>query len=65
MCSTNQVEVVFFQETMNNLLAEKETDPPFGLSPSLHILIWICPEQVAKQSRVWDVCWPNYLVDLV
>lgn len=56
---------MFLQEAGDDFLTEEEADPPFALPPTLNVLVGICPEQIAKQTRIGHIRRPDDLVDLL
>ena len=50
MCSTNEIHVVFLQETRNDVGTESKRNSTIVLGPSSDFLIGIRPQKIAKQS---------------
>ena len=55
MSAANQVHIVLLKEPGDNVWAEREGDTTIVLGPSGNILVWVRPQQVAKQTAVWDL----------
>ena len=53
-CNTITVTAIFLS-----------THPSVVLPPTLNILVWVGPEQVAQQPGVGDVCWSHDPSDLL
>ena len=65
MGSSYQVEVVLLQEDAHYVWTEDEADSSVVLLPTVHVLLWVGPEQIAEQSCVWNVSWPHNSSDLL
>ena len=59
MCSAYEVEVVSVEELGDDVGAEREGDAAVVLSPPLHVLVRVRPQEVAQQASVGDVCGPH------
>lgn len=55
MGTTDQVKVVFDEESGDNVGAKGERDTTFVLSPTTNILIRVRPEQITKQTSIRDI----------
>lgn len=62
MGSAYQVYIVFLAEFLDNVLSEYIRDPSFIGSPPSDFLR-ISPQEVTKQSLVWDILWSLNCVD--
>lgn len=65
MRSANEIEVVFVQEFVDDLGAERERYAPVVLRPALFASFRIGPEQIAKEPLVGHVRRPHDPPDLV
>jgi len=65
MSTADKVKVVLVQELGNDLCTESKRHTAVIFSPTKGILVWIRPEQIAKQALVWHVCWSHYPTDLL
>ena len=50
MGSADEVQVVPVEELADNVGPEREGDPAVVLSPALHVLVGVGPQQVAQQA---------------
>lgn len=50
MSSTNQIQIMTVQEFADNISSKSEGDSTVIFTPTLHILIWIRPQQVTEQT---------------
>lgn len=50
MGSANKVDVILFQETLDNWLSESVADTSVVFTPTALTLLGICPQQIAKQT---------------
>lgn len=55
MGPADQIYVMIRQKLRYDVTAENEADPSLILAPARHALLGVCPEQIAKQSLVWDL----------
>ena len=50
MCSADEIQVVAVEELADHVGPEGEGNPPVVLPPSLHVFVWVRPQQVAQQA---------------
>ena len=56
--SRNEVDVEFLGKSMDHIFIEHIAHASLALSPVWNlVLLWVCPQQIAKQTLVWNVCW--------
>lgn len=60
-----QVHVVLLKESGDDIWTKSEGDTTVVLGPSGNVLVWVGPEQVAKETAVWDVSWAHNPADLL
>jgi len=60
----DEVDVVFLAEALHDFLTEGEGDSAVVLTPTLHVLVGVGPEEVAQEPRVWHVRRPHDALDL-
>lgn len=65
MSAANEIYVVLNCEFANNLLSKSETHSAIVVSELLNATLWVRPKQVAQQSWVGYIGWPNYIFDLL
>lgn len=56
-----QVHVVLLKESGDDIWTKSEGDTTVVLGPSGNVLVWVGPEQVAKETAVWDLMWRSVL----
>lgn len=68
VCAAYQVQVVLLIEVLHDYFAERVGNSAVILAPINDVLLGvrrIRPEQVAEESAIGHVGWPQYLVDLL
>ena len=63
--SADEIQIMLFQKVYQHLLPEHVAYSPVRLSPSLRFFVRICPQEVAKQSCVWNISGSNNFVYLL
>lgn len=64
MPPADQVQVVFLEEHLHDILAEGLTDAAVGVHPAVGDLVGVTPEQVADEPGVRDVGGPHDVAHL-
>lgn len=60
-----QINIKFADEVTHNVLIKNVTHSPFALRPiGVLLLFRICPQQIAQQALVWNVCRPFYHLEI-
>ena len=65
MSTTYEIHIVSIEELGNNISAESKRDTTIVLTPSLHVLVWIGPEEIAQEAGIWHICGPHDTPDLL
>jgi len=63
--AADEVDVVLDSELSNHLLAKSETHTSIVVVVLLDSPLWVRPKEVAKQTRVRDICGPHNVSYLV
>ena len=64
MGPTYEVNVVFLEELLDNMLTKRVGHTSIVLSPARLSLLWVWPEQVTKQSVLWHFSRSRDLLEL-
>ena len=64
MGPANEIEIVFVQKGIYNVFAKGEGNTPIVFSPSIDFLVGITPNDVAQQTRIGNVRWPDNVSEL-
>jgi hypothetical protein len=64
MRSADHVNVMLCAKLLNDVLTEDKADTSVVWGPTVY-LIRICPQKIAQDTFVRDVCWSVYAVDLL
>lgn len=65
MRSADQIYVVLHSELAHDVLSESEGNTAIVVAKLFDPALRIGPEQVAEETGVWHVRWPDYILDLV
>lgn len=65
MSSTDEVQLVFFQEVCDDVSPKNVTDSSFGFTPTFHAGIRISPKEIAEQPSIGYISGPNDAIDLL
>ena len=61
MGAADQVQVVSAQELGHHVFTKGERDAAVVLAPTNDVLVGVCPQQIAEESRVRYVCTSSYI----
>lgn len=50
MSSTDQIQIMTIQEFTDHISTKSERDPTIIFTPTLHIFVWVRPQQVTEQT---------------
>ena len=65
MGPANKIEPVLLEEGRNNYSSKDVADSSFGFAPHFDSRVGISPKQVTQNTSVWDIGWPQNIIDLV
>ena len=65
MSSAYEIQIMSLQKLAHTIGAKGVGDASVILAPGLHLLVRVCPQQIAQQPCVWDVCRPRDAFDLL
>lgn len=54
MCPANKVEIMSVQEFTDDISAKREADSTVILTPAVHVLVGVWPEEVTEESCQTD-----------
>lgn len=61
----NQIQVMAVEELRYDVGTEGEAHAAVVLAPTLHVLVWVRPKEITKETSVWYVCRPHYPTNLL
>ena len=64
MGTTNQVDVIFLEETLNYGFSKRVAYTTIVFTPAALTFLWVRPKQIAKKTIFRDLCWPGDLLKL-
>ena len=64
MRSTNQIDIIFLEETFDDSLAECVADATVILAPTTLAFFGVGPEQVTEEATFRHLSWPRDLLQL-
>lgn len=65
MGTADKIHVVFLQEARDDIRAKGERDTTIVLTPPGDVLIWVGPQEIAKQTAVGDISGSHDTADLL